>query len=101
LRKTLNEQRLIIALDEFEQLEEWITNDRLPTDIMKTLRGYIQMDERIAFAFRRAAHARRDEQQLFSAVLRQCHSGQGQLPESWRGRSGAGESARPGVCAGL
>jgi Cdc6-like AAA superfamily ATPase len=52
----LNEQRLIIALDEFEQLEEWITNDRLPTDILKTLRGYIQMDERIAFAFRRAAH---------------------------------------------
>ncbi len=47
----LNEQRLIIALDEFEQLEEWITNNRLPTDIMKTLRGYIQMDERIAFAF--------------------------------------------------
>jgi len=47
----LNEQRLIIALDEFEQLEEWITNDRLPTDILKTLRGYIQMDERIAFAF--------------------------------------------------
>ncbi len=47
----LNEQRLIIALDEFEQLEKWITNDRLPTDILKTLRGYIQMDERIAFAF--------------------------------------------------
>jgi hypothetical protein len=47
----LNEQRLIIALDEFEQLEAWITNDRLPTDILKTLRGYIQMDERIAFAF--------------------------------------------------
>ncbi len=47
----LNEQRLIIALDEFEQLEEWITNERLPNDILKTLRGYIQMDERIAFAF--------------------------------------------------
>ncbi len=49
--KTLNEQRLIIALDEFEQLEKWITDGRLPTDILKTLRGYIQMDERIAFAF--------------------------------------------------
>jgi hypothetical protein len=47
----LGQQRLIIALDEFEQLEEWITNDRLPTDILKTLRGSIQMDERIAFAF--------------------------------------------------
>jgi len=47
----LNDQRLIIALDEFEQLEEWIANGRLPTDILKTLRGYIQMDERIAFAF--------------------------------------------------
>jgi hypothetical protein len=48
---TLNEQRLIIALDEFERLEEWITNGRLPTDILKTLRSSIQMDERIAFAF--------------------------------------------------
>jgi hypothetical protein len=47
----LNEQRLIIALDEFEQLEEWIANGRLPTDILGVLRGYIQMDERIAFAF--------------------------------------------------
>lgn len=47
----LGEQRLIIALDEFEQLEEWITGGRLPPDILKVLRGYVQMDTRIAFAF--------------------------------------------------
>lgn len=47
----LGEQRLIIALDEFEQLEEWITGGRLPPDILKVLRGYVQMDARIAFAF--------------------------------------------------
>ncbi|MBC7334661.1 MAG: ATP-binding protein [Clostridia bacterium] len=51
VRRSIGESRLIIALDEFEQLEEWINRDRLPHGFLKVLRGYIQLDPQIAFVF--------------------------------------------------
>lgn len=51
VRAELGSLRLIIALDEFEQLEEWMRSERVPRDLLKVLRGYMQMDEHIAFAF--------------------------------------------------
>jgi hypothetical protein len=47
----LGSSRLIIALDEFEQLEEWMRAGRIPKDLLNVLRGYMQKDEHIAFAF--------------------------------------------------
>jgi hypothetical protein len=51
VRRSIGESRLIIALDEFEQLEVWINRGRLPRDFLKVLRGYIQLDPQIAFVF--------------------------------------------------
>ena len=47
----LGSSRLIIALDEFEKLEEWINAGQIPGDLLDTFRGYIQKDQNIAFAF--------------------------------------------------
>jgi len=51
VREGMGEERLILAVDEFEQLEEWMAEGRLPRDFLKVLRGYIQMEPTIAFAF--------------------------------------------------
>lgn len=40
----------MIALDEFEQIEELIKSDRIPKDFMGVLRGMVQMSPKIAFA---------------------------------------------------
>jgi hypothetical protein len=50
-KAVLGSSRLIIALDEFEQLEEWMRAGRIPRDLLNVLRGYMQKDEHIAFAF--------------------------------------------------
>jgi len=47
----LGNDGLLIALDEFEKLEDWIRKSALPPDILEILRGYIQKYERIAFIF--------------------------------------------------
>jgi AAA ATPase domain len=44
-------QGLIIALDEFEKIEELIDKGKIPTDFMGFLRGLIQKSSQIAFAF--------------------------------------------------
>lgn len=46
----LGDTGLIIALDEFEQIEELIKGDRIPKDFMGVLRGMVQMSPKIAFA---------------------------------------------------
>ncbi len=42
---------LIIALDEFEKIEELIDAGKMPADFMGFLRGLVQMNSQIAFAF--------------------------------------------------
>lgn len=42
---------LIIALDEFEKLEDLITTEKLSPDFLSYLRGLVQMSPKIAFAF--------------------------------------------------
>lgn len=42
---------LIIALDEFEKLEDLITAEKLSPDFLSYLRGLVQMSPKIAFAF--------------------------------------------------
>ncbi|BAY12233.1 ATP-binding protein [Calothrix sp. NIES-2098] len=42
---------LIIALDEFEKIEELIEAEKIPQDFMGFLRGLVQMSSKIAFAF--------------------------------------------------
>jgi hypothetical protein len=42
---------LIIALDEFEEIEELIEAGKIPPDFMGFLRGMVQMSPKIAFAF--------------------------------------------------
>ncbi|MBD2199252.1 MULTISPECIES: ATP-binding protein [Calothrix] len=42
---------LIIALDEFEKIEEIIELGRIPQDFMGFLRGLVQMSSQVAFAF--------------------------------------------------
>jgi hypothetical protein len=42
---------LIIALDEFEKIEELIEAQKIPTDFMGYLRGLVQMSSKVAFAF--------------------------------------------------
>ncbi|MFB2976954.1 ATP-binding protein [Microseira sp. BLCC-F43] len=44
-------QGLIIALDEFEKIEELIETGKIPPDFMGFLRGLVQMSTKIAFAF--------------------------------------------------
>ena len=51
VQSALSKSRLIIALDEFEKLEEWMNAGQIPGDILDTFRGYIQKDQNIAFAF--------------------------------------------------
>ena len=51
VRYGLRGDGLLIALDEFERLEDWIREGALPPDILDILRGYIQKYERIAFIF--------------------------------------------------
>ena len=46
-----NPQGLIIALDEFEVIEELIEQGQIPTGFMSFLRGLVQMSPKIAFAF--------------------------------------------------
>lgn len=50
-QSALGSSRLIIALDEFEKLEEWMNAGKIPGDLLDTFRGYIQKDQNIAFAF--------------------------------------------------
>ncbi|HEY9803094.1 MAG TPA: ATP-binding protein [Leptolyngbyaceae cyanobacterium] len=45
------ETGLIIALDEFEKIEELIEAGKIPQDFMGYLRGLVQMSSKIAFAF--------------------------------------------------
>ncbi|QIR39301.1 ATP-binding protein [Tolypothrix sp. PCC 7910] len=42
---------LIIALDEFEKIEELIEAGKIPQDFMGFLRGLVQMSSKVAFAF--------------------------------------------------
>ncbi|MBD2514169.1 ATP-binding protein [Nostoc sp. FACHB-973] len=42
---------LIIALDEFEKIEELIESGKIPVDFMGFLRGLVQMNSKISFAF--------------------------------------------------
>jgi hypothetical protein len=42
---------LIIALDEFEKIEELIEAEKIPKDFMGFLRGLVQMSPTVAFAF--------------------------------------------------
>ena len=42
---------LIIALDEFEKIEELIDEGKIPADFLGFLRGLVQMNSHIAFAF--------------------------------------------------
>ncbi|MHC5850438.1 ATP-binding protein [Nostoc sp.] len=42
---------LIIALDEFEKIEDLIEAKKIPVDFMGFLRGLVQMSSKIAFAF--------------------------------------------------
>ncbi|MDY6806931.1 MAG: ATP-binding protein, partial [Cyanobacteriota bacterium] len=41
---------LIVALDEFEKIEELIANGKIPSDFMGFLRGMVQMSPKLAFA---------------------------------------------------
>ena len=50
-RAALGARYLLLALDEFEQLEAWIATGRAPRDLLAVLRSYIQMDPHIAFIF--------------------------------------------------
>nr|WP_293110010.1 AAA-like domain-containing protein [Okeania sp. SIO2F4] len=47
----LENKGLIIALDEFETIEELINAQQLPPNFMAVLRGFVQMSPKIAFAF--------------------------------------------------
>jgi hypothetical protein len=47
----LGAKDLIIALDEFEKIEELIEAGKIPKDFMGFLRGLVQMSSKIAFAF--------------------------------------------------
>jgi hypothetical protein len=42
---------LIVALDEFEKIEELIEAGKIPKDFMGYLRGLVQMSSKVAFAF--------------------------------------------------
>jgi hypothetical protein len=42
---------LIIAIDEFEKIEELINTQRIPTDFLSFLRGIVQMNPKIALIF--------------------------------------------------
>ncbi|WP_235006659.1 AAA family ATPase [Calothrix rhizosoleniae] len=44
-------QGLIIALDEFEKIEELIAAEKIPADFMGYLRGLVQMYSQVGFAF--------------------------------------------------
>jgi hypothetical protein len=47
----LGETGLIIALDEFEQIEEFIAAKQIHQDYIKFLRGLVQMSSKVAFVF--------------------------------------------------
>jgi hypothetical protein len=47
----LGEKGLIIALDEFEQIEEFIAAGQIHQDFIKFLRGLVQMSSKVAFVF--------------------------------------------------
>ncbi|NEP62173.1 MAG: ATP-binding protein, partial [Symploca sp. SIO2G7] len=47
----LGNHSLIIALDEFEQIEELINKGKIAPDLMKVLRASVQKSQHIAFAF--------------------------------------------------
>lgn len=51
INSQLENQGLIIAIDEFEQLEKLITIGKIPLDFIAFLRGLVQMSPKIAFAF--------------------------------------------------
>lgn len=46
-----NDKGLIIAIDEFEKIEELIDLQRIPTDFLGFLRGIVQMNPKIAVVF--------------------------------------------------
>ena len=46
-----NDSGLVIAIDEFEKIEELIRLQRIPTDFLGFLRGIVQMNSRIALVF--------------------------------------------------
>jgi hypothetical protein len=47
----LDNQKLIIALDEFEQIENFIKAGKISPDFLQFLRGLVQLSPKIAFAF--------------------------------------------------
>ncbi|MDE5119191.1 MAG: AAA family ATPase, partial [Trichodesmium sp. St19_bin1] len=49
--KKLDNKSLIIALDEFETIENLIDTQQLPPKFMAVLRSFVQMSPKIAFAF--------------------------------------------------
>ncbi len=51
IQLTPSQQGLIIALDEFEKIEELIAAEKIPSDFMGYLRGLVQMYPQVAFAF--------------------------------------------------
>jgi hypothetical protein len=51
ITKTFTGKGLIIALDEFEKIEELIDTGKLSKDFLGFLRGMVQMSSKLAFAF--------------------------------------------------
>lgn len=51
IEANLSETGLIIALDEFEKIEELIEKDKIPKVFLNYLRALVQMSPKIAFAF--------------------------------------------------
>jgi AAA-like domain len=47
----LNNKKLIIALDEFEQIENFIKTEKISYDFLTFLRGLVQISPKTAFAF--------------------------------------------------
>jgi hypothetical protein len=49
--ETINETSLIIALDEFEKIEDLIEIGKIPKDFLGYLRGLVQKSSKVAFTF--------------------------------------------------
>jgi hypothetical protein len=49
--REMNQKGLIIALDEFEMIEELIEAGQIPPNFMGVLRGLVQMSSKVAFVF--------------------------------------------------
>ena len=68
------EVRLIIALDEFEQIEQLIEAGKIPKDFIGYLRRLVQMSPKIAFAFAGLHTLEEITADYFSTFFRQCYN---------------------------